>query len=425
MIPGETGPVSFFSNYRRYGPDAGRTADIVEDSDADVVFLSLFAFAYAEEAAALARELRRRRPGRRLILGGAGASVWPEYFDGSLPDTPCACDGDLFDEVVVGEAEAYLGLEGHEPSWSEPTPMARGAVSVSLSLTRGCRRSCSFCSTRLAHGTGFRSPRSGSAAAAVDAILDAAQGRELWLNVEDDNILYAPDLLDEVLDRVERHEGTVRLSFENGLDYRLLDEAGLRRLAAAGLAQLNLSLGDASAAAPSRLAAVLEEARRLGVPAVTYFIAGMPGAPTKNVTGTFALLSELASLPTDVGISVYYPVRGLASAPADAELSRLPPSLTAGSSLYPWGDMSTGELAAAFRAARYLNARRRTSAPSVAGSAGDELAARLVGRSQSSGLLHTARRVGQDVELVPAVGDEGLRELMRPLILDSARQESA
>ena len=96
IIEGETGSCSFFSVFRRYGPDAGKCCEVLEKIKPDYVFFSLFAYCYAEPAIELADMLKTRMPEIILAAGGAGVSVFPDYFHPH------------FDAVLPGEGEIAL-----------------------------------------------------------------------------------------------------------------------------------------------------------------------------------------------------------------------------------------------------------------------------------------------------------------------------
>ena len=81
LLPAEIGPTSFFTSFKHYGPTFLRCAEAVAAFRPDAVFVSSFAFAYAEEALALGRALRKALPGVPLVVGGGGT----ERCFGALP----------------------------------------------------------------------------------------------------------------------------------------------------------------------------------------------------------------------------------------------------------------------------------------------------------------------------------------------------
>ena len=98
LIPGEFGPTAFFSKYHRFGPSAEDSAAIILNENPDAVFLSCFAFAYADDTLSLARHLKEQRPSVPVYVGGAGVSVLPGYFQAE----------NSIDAVIAGEAEGAL-----------------------------------------------------------------------------------------------------------------------------------------------------------------------------------------------------------------------------------------------------------------------------------------------------------------------------
>ena len=176
ILPNEIGPVSFFHTFRRFGPDAGKCAAAVAASRPDAVFLSIMAFCYSLAAIELAAEIKRRCGSVPLIAGGAGASVYPDYFLRS----------GAVDAVVPGEAEARLApllkelenggmttacsgtagpemgganpQEGFGPGASpgEPPPAemlefpftvtgrTKKRLFIATTATRGCNKACAF-----------------------------------------------------------------------------------------------------------------------------------------------------------------------------------------------------------------------------------------------------------------------------------------
>ena len=96
IIQGETGSCSFFSVFRRYGPDAEKCCSLLEQKKPEYIFFSLFAYCYAEPAVELADMLKKKMPGVILAAGGAGVSVYPDYFKPH------------FDAVLPGEGEISL-----------------------------------------------------------------------------------------------------------------------------------------------------------------------------------------------------------------------------------------------------------------------------------------------------------------------------
>ena len=80
IMESETGSCSFFSVFRRYGPDAEKCCTVLEKIKPDYVFFSLFAYCYAEPAVELADMLKKRMPETFLAAGGPGFLYFLSIF---------------------------------------------------------------------------------------------------------------------------------------------------------------------------------------------------------------------------------------------------------------------------------------------------------------------------------------------------------
>lgn len=384
LIPDETGPLSFFRRFQRFGPAPEDAAHQILQESPDHIFLSCFAFAYAAEARDLGAALKRQAPQIPLSIGGAGVAALPGYFHN------LGC----FDHVLPGPAEkeipALMGapspLNRHGPAapfaivpFSAPF-RRKAARDYALILTRGCPRRCKFCSNHLGHGRDFQKT--------PPALLDEAcrelkkgagltPGERIGFNLEDDNILCEPDYLLEVLEILRFHFPAARFRAENGLDYQFLSESLTEELIQRGFDKFNLSLGSALPNAMTaegrplaleRYESVLACLSAHRVPSTTYFIAGLP---SDNGGETVATLLYLHGQPTETGISLFYTVPGLPYFTSRDIHYQLHPRLCAGSSAYPWalkinagkrpstGGMKTGDLITAFRLSRLSNFLKR------------------------------------------------------------------
>jgi len=379
ILPDETGPASFFSGYRRFGPPDGDAARLVLESEPDAVFVSLFAFAYADCAISLVRALREKAPKLSVYIGGAGFEVYPDY---------CLRTG-LFDGGIEGEAETALPRflsrlgKGEAPGRPEAGVTAHGGeiepfvsvlretdrdVFAAAVVSRGCPMSCAFCSNRLTQGRVFRTAPIGAVAKRLAAL---PRGKRLFLDLEDDNLLLDPDYLFAVIAAARDGRDEVLFSAENGLDYMLMDDETVDRLVEAGFRQFNLSLasGDAKVLAAesrrgdiARLSAIV---RRLanqghgdgGIPSVVYFICGLPGDTPDAVVDTILTID---ALPSIIGISPFYPVPGIEGFENRDLFSGLPSLLAAGSSCRAWtGSMTTAQIVTAFRLSRLSNLAKK------------------------------------------------------------------
>jgi hypothetical protein len=199
FVLNETGPVSFFTRYMRLGPSPASCAQAVTAAEPDLLLVSCFAYAYAEDTLAFTESVRDLDRELTIAVGGAGASALPEKFLRSKSVT----------FVLTGEAETNLtpflaefvkrdpdyaripGLlyrEGErfvltaprreadesELGWHHAVSSRGKNFRLTTSLSRGCPRRCSFCSNFIAHGRPFRRTPLETVFSGIDAAASAA-----------------------------------------------------------------------------------------------------------------------------------------------------------------------------------------------------------------------------------------------------------
>lgn len=361
----ENGRDGFFKGYHHFGPTYGECVCRIAAWKPDVIAVSLFAFAYAREALEFSQLCRKELPRIPLIIGGPGVSVCPRYFSRT----------GLFSLVCPGEAEPLTPLLIDALGQGLPPPSEETILSalhtqqgkdifpvwhtsagrrtlLTTALSRGCPMSCSFCSTRITHGKGFRC---GSVSEWLSALPALPPGAPVDINLEDDNLLCAPDTLFAFLTELRTRFPDGRLMMENGIDFRLLSHDRVKRLHDAGMRHFNISLGTGEDGHRryEDWAAALETIRNNGGWATTYCIPGEWG-DTPFRAGN--ILGKLARHRTQIGLSMFYPVPGIEGFEDRDRFMDMSTDRMKGSSAYPWtGTLSTKDLVTAFMLSRWIN----------------------------------------------------------------------
>jgi len=389
IIQNETGPLSFFRTYNRYGPSIDTCATRIIDTGASCCLISVFAFCYSNTALKLIDKIKQLKPDMCVIAGGAGVSVSPELF---LKSTPV-------DYIVKGEAEVSLPLllryiqginsldrntipnigwrcdNGYELSKNirfteakEIIPCAvktfetQKKIFLSSTLSRGCRYKCEFCSNRLSQGSTFRTVAPDAFKEQLIEILETENtGKQININFEDDNIMHDYDYLLAVMQTCKQILPNCTFTFENGIDYRLLDREQCRQLIHSGVCQFNFSLATASSAIADKQNRIINVGRldelyhllqSVSIPVITYFICGFSNDTHQTIIDNLRFIS---TRPTLAGISMFYAVPGIEGfnhEKADTHtIARY-----AGTSAFPWNNsLSTATLLTAFRLSRIVN----------------------------------------------------------------------
>lgn len=424
----ETGPLSFFTTFKHFGPETSAWVSTILASSPDAVLLSVMAFCYARPAVELAADLKAAAgSGLPVIVGGAGASVYPDFFlrTGSV------------DLVVQGEIENKIepliaSVEHITRTGKNPTPriLPRGTppegpelefpllitgenrhkVFLTTAATRGCPKNCSFCSVKLHHGRGFRK----TPLTNIEAVLAETAGmltteqrqKNISINFEDDNLFAHREFGLAVLNIFRKHYPGCTFTAENGLDYLCLDTELIDRLIRLGFFRFNLSLGTLSEEAradnrrpgdSAKLAELTRHIRSRGIVPRIYFICGLEGETPEDLHASLHFIRRLGA---QTGISLFYPVPGIPPLEAIGLLPEIEPQLTAGSSAYPWNrSLTTRQLVTSFRLARLNNALLQISTADR--DTPDDTLGMLVGRCIADRRLYTLVRRKGGLEIIP------------------------
>ncbi len=387
LIPGERGAISFFNTYKRFGPTPEESAQIVLSSNPDIIFISLFAWAYAEDALNLAREIKKQQDNTKkvtLCIGGAGVAVLPEYFKKT----------ELFDFILTGDAEDIIsplidlikeengdphtvphlyGVDGSDNNISikSPEPVvslnrdSREKQWLSIILSRGCPLKCKFCSNHLTQGRTFRATETDKLRKELIQ-LDISFDHPLHINLEDDNLLIRKKYFEDILLMLKELYPHSTFSIENGLDYTFMTPLYVDSLIDTGFTSFTLSLGSSDLdilkeekrpADLKNFEAILKRLEERSTPVKTFLICGLPGDSKDTILNS---LKYLHHQPTDTGISLFYPVPGLPRFEDKSIFLKRSSRLCCGSSTYPWaGSMTTEEMVTTFRLARLSNLIKR------------------------------------------------------------------
>lgn len=374
IIPGERGALSYFNSFKIFGPYHNNSAKIVLSNHPDVIFISLFAWAYADDAILLAKEIRElARKNRRSVticIGGAGVSVFPEFFK----------EISIFDYVLEGDAEISLPLFISELklgkkkisypkgiNLNDPSPVLSLNVDskekqwVSMVLSRGCPLECKFCSNHLTQGRRFRATPVGSIIQEMD-LLKISKDQPLHINLEDDNLLIRRAYFKRVLLMVKENYPQATFSIENGIDYTNLSVDFLRFLINVGFNSFTFSLGsfdpelldnEGRPSNFSKFEKIINELKKDSIPVKTFLISGLPGDSALNVLNSLIYLHKLE---TEIGISLFYTVPGLPRFEDKKQFFVKSSRLCCGSAAYPWAkSLTTKELVTSFRLSRLSN----------------------------------------------------------------------
>jgi hypothetical protein len=169
----EKGPLAYFTRWNRWGPEPKECARQILVNQPDIIMLSLFAWAYGNELLELARAVKTLKSEAIVMAGGAGVSVFPVFFARSeYIDLVLQGEGEsLFNEFSLNDLVRQISLATGQGSWenkivrnglfcsgSEIEPVfslttgSRSHIQAATVLTRGCSRSCRFCSNHLTQG---------------------------------------------------------------------------------------------------------------------------------------------------------------------------------------------------------------------------------------------------------------------------------
>lgn len=358
-------PLALFHPYRHFGYSLEHLARQVALQKPFLVGVSANFSAYAGEALALARAVKKAYPRASIVVGGHHATALPEAV---LAEA-------AVDYVIRGEGEAALVAlakalkEGRDLSqipglgWrphtggillhervavadldQSPPPALdlidrrfyrrRGKMSLVVTASRGCPFVCSYCCMTREGPLPYRRRSVANVLAELEAA--AAGGGEVgFIDFEDENLALDKEWLHDLLTGIEGRFGAAppELRAMNGLSPPSLDRALVVHMARAGFRSLNLALVSTAAAQLERFSRpdvsqafdrCLAWAAEAGMDAVGYLICGAPHQQPLDSVRDLVFLAQRRVL---AGVSVFYPAPGSRDYTLCARLGRLPPSL--------------------------------------------------------------------------------------------------
>ncbi|MBF0200004.1 MAG: B12-binding domain-containing radical SAM protein [Desulfamplus sp.] len=340
---------SLFHEFRHYGYSFEYVGKIVRDKKPFLVGISSLFTPYWHTAQECARYVKKFLPDCFVVMGGHHPTVLPE----TVMESPCVDfllrgDGEVSMPVlarklisgedvmdvpgVVARKNGDLGLHISQPAWIDdldaiPLPdtslynhrfyrrKKRGSTVVVAG--RGCPMPCTYCSvgSSSCHGP-FRQRR-------VESVLKELELQIFkydigFIDFEDENLTlnrkWFLELMDGITSLIQGRD--VELRAMNGLYPPSLDMEMIKSMKKAGFKTLNLSLGTVSPVQLGRFRRknmvpdferVLGMASQCSLDTVSYIIAGAPGQSPWDSLGD---ILYLASKPTLVGLSIFYPAPG-------------------------------------------------------------------------------------------------------------------
>lgn len=354
-------PFSFFHRFKRFGRHSDALKVPVHESTSCVAITSLSP-CYAGQAKDLAQTVKKQRPDLPVVVGGPGPSLAPDLYL-TCPAIDQVVQGDnveAISDLLASPGSTRLAQAGSSTTWRLVHSWLAGKRRFPLSLvvSRGCPRACSFCAVPATSGSRHRV----CSLSECEDLFAGLPGKRLWVNFEDDNLSVNRPFFFALLKRIIHHGGKDRfnITFMNGLDYRDLDTDSLQLLHRAGLRVLNLTLGVVPAPGGhdplrrgldlDRLSAVIRTAGDLGIGVTVYWICGIPGVTLEQEKNTLAFL---CNQPVRIGFSPFYSLPGTSAGLSHSRVNAL---LWRGSACYAHNtELTTCHTVTFFKLARLLN----------------------------------------------------------------------
>jgi hypothetical protein len=391
IVPNEIGKLSFFTKYKWFGPNINSCVNQILSFNPDICFFSCFAFSYSQQLFDIADELKKTSPQIIIVVGGAGVSAYPLYFvrrnsidfaitgeaEISLKDFIMATffkkipfenipnlfwkkNGNIFESKIK---KFTLSQEMH-PIIEKVFETSKN-IFYSTYMSRGCSKSCQFCSAFLSFGKSFRTINYesfiNSFYKTFSYIKDTPQ-KTIYINFEDDNFLINQKFLIDILEKIKNFSPNIKILAENGMDYLLLTPLLADKLISLGMSKFNFTFvsikeelvyNQKRKSSIEHFEKIVNFISEKNVPVLSYLICGLEGDNKENVVETLLFLKNLR---TGIGVSIFYPIPNIEKYKNTNFFDNFSPYVFNGSSAYPWTkSLSTCELITVFRLSRFIN----------------------------------------------------------------------
>ena len=362
--PDDKSPFGLFNRYRHFGYSLPSIAAAARRSRAFLIGISSLFSAYEDMALATAEAIKASCPEAFIVLGGHHPTALPERLlahpavdgvlrgdgEASLPALARAIAQQGSLETVPGiglpkaDGTCHMAPPAFVDDLNRLPPPALDLVDTAfyarhrqsalmIATSRGCPLDCSYCCTGQTSSIPYRRR---SVQHVMREIRSAAEHQPIgFIDFEDENISFNRRWFLSLLAGIRRYFGAKppELRAMNGLFPSTLDDEMIAGMRASGFKALNLSLGSTDPAQQERFGRpdlrtafdrALKAARKQGLSAVGYLIAGGPDQKARTVVDD---LLYLASRRVMAALSIFYPAPGSRDYNACRANGTIPPDI--------------------------------------------------------------------------------------------------
>lgn len=334
-----------FAHYTHYGMSWQEIEKRIRESRAGLYLVSSMFTTYCEETLRVFSIIKKQHPCAAIAAGGHHASLYPGHLLENGADYVIRGEGEI-PSVMLARMLEHGGSPSGVPDllWMEggvlkssdikiPTDIhaldiphrdlmrpasmrGRGKNFITMIASRGCPNRCSFCTSRIVWGDGYRERGCSEIISEINFCLQN-YGAEI-INFEDDNLFpsreRALSLLEALIREREKHSFYPELSAMNGISIERLDEDLILMMKRAGFRELDISLVSHSSDLQRKAARPFSSEQFMkiagfAVPAGFnvrgYFILGLPGQSVEEARATISFMKKSG---ISVFPSVYYNV---------------------------------------------------------------------------------------------------------------------